>query len=252
MSLRGIEVFKEYFRSHADEYVLIGGAACDLLFDEVGSDFRATKDLDLVLIVEALTPDFGRVFWRFVEDGQYENRTKSSGEPQFYRFSNPKDTAFPLMIELFSRTGATLRNQESQLTPIHIDDEVSSLSAILLDEDYYRLLNSCKLHIDGTSVLSVEGLIPFKAKAWLDLKQRKSDGHPVDEKSIRKHKNDVCRLATLLTGNERPEMSAGVLEDMRLFMDAYASEPVDPKSLRIRGVSAQQVVDVLNAVYKKG
>ena len=29
--------------------VLIGGAACDLLFGEAGQDFRATKDLDLVL-----------------------------------------------------------------------------------------------------------------------------------------------------------------------------------------------------------
>lgn len=250
MSLRGIEVFKEYFKDHTDEYVLIGGAACDLLFDEAGGDFRATKDLDLVLLVEALTPDFGHTFWRFIEEGQYENRAKSSGEPQFYRFSNPKEAAFPLMIELFSRTGATLRNHESQLTPIHIDDEVSSLSAILLDEDYYRLLSSGKLLIDGTSVLSVEGLIPFKAKAWLDLKQRKSDGRPVDEKSIRKHKNDVCRLATLLTGNERPEMSTGVLEDMRLFLDAYTSKPVDPKSLRISGISVQQIVDILNAVYR--
>ena len=249
MGLRGIKVFKEYFKDHTDEYVLIGGAACDLLFGEAGGNFRATKDLDLVLLVEALTPDFGRVFWRFIEDGQYENRAKSSGEPQFYRFSNPTDATFPLMIELFSRTGAALRNRESQLTPIHIDDEVSSLSAILLDEDYYRLLNNCKLLVNGTSVLSVEGLIPFKAKAWLDLKQRKSDGHPVDEKSIRKHKNDVCRLATLLTGNDRPEMNTSVLEDMRRFMDAYTSDPVDPKSLRISGISAQQIVDVLNSVY---
>ena len=78
------------------------------------------------------------------------------------------------------------------------------------------------------------------------------DRYPVDEKSIRKHKNDVCRLATLLAGNERPELSAGVLEDMRIFMDAYAGEPVNPKSLRISGISAKQVLDVLNAVYGIG
>lgn len=44
-------------------------------------------------------------------------------------------------------------------------------------------------------------LIPFKAKAWLDLKERKLNGEQVDSKNIKKHKNDVCRLAQLITAN---------------------------------------------------
>ena len=56
--MRGIDKFKERFTGHDGEYVLIGGGACDLLFGEAGQDFRATKDLDLVLLVEALTPEF--------------------------------------------------------------------------------------------------------------------------------------------------------------------------------------------------
>ena len=91
--MRGIDKFKERFAGHDGEYVLIGGGACDLLFGEAGQDFRATKDLDLVLLVEALTPEFGRVFWDFVKEGGYENRQKSSGKPQFYRFSKPEDPA---------------------------------------------------------------------------------------------------------------------------------------------------------------
>ena len=76
--MRGIDKFKERFAGHDGEYVLIGGGACDLLFGEAGQDFRATKDLDLVLLVEALTPEFGQVFWDFVKEGGYENRTKST------------------------------------------------------------------------------------------------------------------------------------------------------------------------------
>ena len=87
--MRGIDKFKERFAGHDGEYVLIGGGACDLLFGEAGQDFRATKDLDLVLLVEALTPEFGQVFWDFVKEGGYENRQKSSGKPQFYRFFKP-------------------------------------------------------------------------------------------------------------------------------------------------------------------
>ena len=50
--------------------------------------------------------------------------------------------------------------------------------------------------IGGVAVLSVEGLIPFKAKAWLDLSARQAGRQAVDEKNVKKHRNDVCRLAT--------------------------------------------------------
>lgn len=199
--------------------------------------------------MEALTPEFGRVFWDFVREGGYENRQKSSRKPQFYRFSKPKDPAFPAMLELFARADINLRDGDSGLMPIHIDDEVSSLSAILLDEEYYRLLVENRASVGGIAVLSVEGLIPFKAKAWLDLSGKRAEGQAVDKKTVKKHRNDVCRLATLLAGNERPAMSEGVRADMRRFMEAYESDPVDPKTIRIKGVGAQQVVEVLKDVY---
>ena len=84
--IKGIEIFKEYFHDYKEQYVLIGGAACDLIFENVDSGFRATKDLDMVLIAEALTPEFGKRFWEFIQDGGYEHRTRSNGSPQFFRF----------------------------------------------------------------------------------------------------------------------------------------------------------------------
>ena len=134
--MRGIEIFKQRFEVHKDKYVLIGGAACDVLFSKEGVAFRGTRALDVVLLVEAIDPAFGEAFWKFIQDGQYENKVKSSGKPQFYRFGNPARDEYPLMIELFSRTDEMfLKNQQEQLMPIHIDDEVSSLSAILLNQD---------------------------------------------------------------------------------------------------------------------
>lgn len=247
--MRGIDKFREYFKGHENEYVLIGGGACDLLFGEVGQSFRATKDIDLVLLVEALTPEFGKVFWSFIGEGGYENKQKSDGKPQFYRFSKPKDSSFPAMLELFARTSIELRDVESNLAPIHIDDEVSSLSAILLDEEYYQLLIDNRTSTTDIAVLSVEGLIPFKAKAWLDLSAKRADGQGVDEKSVKKHRNDICRLATLLTGNEHPVLKDGIRADMQRFMEAYESDPVNPKALKIKGVSARQITEVLKSVY---
>lgn len=73
---------------------------------------------------------------------------------------------------------------------------------------------------------------------------RRAGGQAVDGKSVKKHRNDVCRLAMLLAGGEHPAMSKGIRADMQRFMEAYESDPVDPKALKIKGVGAQQVVEV--------
>lgn len=48
--VRGIDSFREWFRDYEDQYAIIGGTACDLLMTDGGLDFRATKDIDLVLM----------------------------------------------------------------------------------------------------------------------------------------------------------------------------------------------------------
>lgn len=248
----GLSVFKEYFKDYAEQYVLIGGAACDIIFEEQGTAFRATKDFDMVLIVEALTPEFGRRFWHFIRDGGYENRAKSTGVPQFYRFDKPKSSGFPYMIELFSRAKDTLRSEDvGPCIPLPLGDEISSLSAILLNEVYYSLLLKGKTVLSDIAVLSHTYLIPFKAKAWLDLNDRQSKGQHVDDRDIRKHKNDIIRLATLLTGTEQCELPEPVRQDVALFIDGLRSEPVDLKNLKISGVKFEDILMVLSRVYLK-
>ena len=61
----GIERFREYFAAHEDQYAIMGGAACDLLFDSAGLPFRATRDIDMVLCVEVVDVAFGTAFDAF-------------------------------------------------------------------------------------------------------------------------------------------------------------------------------------------
>ena len=196
--VKGMDKFREYFAEYADQYVLIGGAACDISFNESNMDFRATKDLDMVLIVEAQTKEFAQRFWEFIKQGQYRNRTGRDGKTQFYRFDKPQEDGFPVMIELFSRAAWELK-PESVLTPVHIDDMVSSLSAILLNDAYYDLLLKESSIINGISVLKPTGLLLFKAKAWIDLKQRAEQGELIDSRNIKKHKNDILRISSMMT-----------------------------------------------------
>lgn len=241
----GIERFREWFRGYEDHYAIIGGTACDLLMAEEGLEFRGTKDIDLVLIVEAINPEFGRRFWEFVHSAGYEHRNKSTGQPQFYRFSHPAEAGYPFMIELFARkVDAIVLPEDAVLTPLPLDEDISSLSAILLDDDYYQILRSGTVVIDGVTVLDAAYLIPFKAKAWLDLTARKANGENVDSKNIRKHKNDVFRLSALLTPGTRVEVNEAVWNDLHIFFEAMKAEQVDTKQLGL----ARKKDDILKTI----
>ena len=58
--VKGIDKFRDHFAGNEGEYVIIGGAACDLLFGAAGLPFRATKDIDMVLCVEVVDAAFAR------------------------------------------------------------------------------------------------------------------------------------------------------------------------------------------------
>lgn len=253
--VKGLDLFRDKFADFYEQYVLIGGTAAYLLLDEADLQPRATKDLDIVLCVEALEPAFGEVFWEFVQAGGYQNRRRSSDEPVFYRFDKPTDQGYPAMMELFSRELAGLKlGSDSELTPIPIGEEVASLSAILLDADYYQFLHTHKRTIAGLSLASELSLIPFKARAWLDLTKRKADGQPIDGRDIKKHRNDVFRLYQLLSPTQRITTPAIVEADLAAFLEAVENESDDQalKNLGIRGLTVREVVGTLRAVYRVG
>ena len=240
--VRGLNIFREYFAGHADQFVLIGGTAATLAMEEAGLEFRATKDLDIVLHIEALRPSFGEAFWSFVEAGGYEIRQASdTGKPVFYRFQKPADERFPAMLELFCRApeGITLA-EGSHLTPIPIDEAAASLSAILLDDAYYEFILTGRKEIDGLPWVGEDRLIPLKASAWLDLGDRQAKGVQVDSKNIRKHANDVLRLSQLLAPDTRIAVAPRIAEDLARFLGGIeADRSIDPKAIKINSTVAE-------------
>lgn len=246
--VKGLDTFRKYFEKYEEQYVLIGGAACDIVFESNDTVFRATRDLDMVLIVEALTPKFGEKFWDFIQDGKYRNKATNGEKPQFYRFDKPEDDSFPKMVELFCRSDFELREMTG-ITPIHIDDTVSSLSAILLNDDYYKVLLAGKVIADGLSVLRPEYLILFKAKAYLDLKQRKENGEKIDSDDIKKHKKDILRIAAELMLEGVTVLPETVKTDIDSFIESLEQEPFDANSLKNYGLSNQDVIDTLSRIF---
>ena len=217
--VNGTRIFREHFSNFKDQYTVIGGFACDLLMNDAGLDFRRTVDIDMVLTVEALTADFAKFFWLFIEAGGYRARQRSNGKPEFYRFIDPTNPVYPKMIELFSRPQSNVVLQpDTHLMPLHIDDEVSSLSAILLGDDYYRFLLDGRTVTDGISILDAEHIIPLKMKAWLDLKSKKAEGIHVNSRDIKKHRLDVFRLFQLVRDGQKITVPKSVGEDITQFI----------------------------------
>lgn len=220
--VRGLAIFQDWFKGFESQYVLIGGTAASITMTEAGLPFRGTKDLDIVLHVEVLTPAFGQKFWEFVQAGGYQ---KKEGEreqtPCLYRFQKPLDDEFPHMLELFSRVPDGLNFvPPGHLTPIPMDEQISSLSAILLDDEYYQFVLSGRNNKHGMpSWVGEDRLIPLKAVAWMEMSERVRQGEAIDSKKINKHLVDIVQLSTLLQPGQLIELTEKLKADLQAFVE---------------------------------
>ena len=248
--IKGIELFREHFAGLDDQYILIGGAACDILLSQTPFPFRATHDLDIVLCVEALTASFGKRFWEFIKLGGYQMQEKSDGTRKLYRFRNPSATGYPEMIELFARRPNVFGDTELQgLTPIPLPDDVSSLSAILLDDDYYSMMLANKVMQDGVSLLTPAALIILKAKAWMDLSDRRERGEHVDSRDVKKHRNDIFRLTAMISPDAKIELPRVMMDEMAEFLRRLSIVPNDLSQLGIRR-KPDEIIQILTGLLR--
>ncbi len=232
--VKGLASFQAWFKDFESHYVLIGGTAARITVNEAGGDFRSTRDLDIVLHVEALTPAFARRFWEFVQAGGYARKEGNTcGKPCVYRFQKPADPDFPSMLELFSRVPDRVAFvPPGHLTPIPLDEQISSLSAILLDDDYYHFVLSGRRNKHGLpSWVGEDRLVPLKALAWMEMSERARRGDSIDSRKIGKHLADVVALSGLLPQGQAIASPPRIQADIGRFLllaqgDAGALPPI--------------------------
>jgi hypothetical protein len=250
----GLNKFKEYFKLYPNNYVIIGGTACDIIIGEAGFKPRATKDIDIILVVEALNTDFVKQFWKFIYDGNYERKEKNADERKYYRFMKPENKEFPYQIELFSRNPDLIGLDElSHLTPIPVEDDLSSLSAILLSDDYYSFVIGHSKVENSVHMANSESLICLKAIAYIEMTERRNAGERIDERDIRKHKADVFRLAVTLAGSDVFELPETIKSDLQSFVDTTAHDlPGNEifKQMGLQGIEVSKVFNQLKTSFK--
>jgi hypothetical protein len=250
----GLDLFKKYFEQYPDNYIIIGGTACDIIIGEAGFIPRATKDIDIILIVEALSAEFVQQFWQFIKDGEYGDKEKSTDQRQYYRFKRPRYADYPFQIELFSRTpDIIVLPPDSHLTPIPVDENLSSLSAILLNDEYYNYIIEHSQFEDGLHRANIEALICLKVIAFLEIKERIDNGSKEDSKQLKKHKADIFRLGVFLTPITEFILPLAIQKNMNQFVEAIKSEIPDKaiyKEMGLANIDTNRVYEQLKKSFR--
>ena len=78
---------------------------------------------------------------------------------------------------------------------------------------------------------------------------RSTAGERVNRKDIRKHRNDVFRLAQLLPRESIVEVPDPIRDDLRRFLDlARSDETLDPKAFNVP-FTKNEATNLLSSVY---
>lgn len=243
----GLSHFQEFCKDLDEHYVVVGGFATIMLLDsQLEGHGKATYDIDLVLLTTSSNEISERIK-QYVTEGKYDIQKGKKDQYQYYRFVNPKIQNFAKEIELFASNENDLELDEGQrIIPIDPEEGLYSLSAIMLDHEYFEMI---KRNVDNTigvaPCTNTQATIMLKMSAFYDLQER-------GDKKWKKHRRDILKLTLLLTGEERIEMIGRMNKDFESFI-THLEEEVDSKTLKSivdkLPVEKESVIDVLNKVF---
>lgn len=268
----GIKHFAEHFSEFSKQYVLIGGAACHVWYADEEPIFRATHDMDIVLVLEHLDDHFVHAFKQYLQENGYQQWERhhinqaDSPKKVMYRFIKPANSHAPAQLELLSRKGniASL-DAECQLAPVKTGDIYTGLSCIVLDDAYYHFLVSQARDKEKLSILSIPALILLKIKAYLNLREQYNPGKPHGsdggKRNIRKHRNDVFFMLFSLEGDVTCALSDALKSDVQLFIDFIVANEEDWHGVlahlkhqygeaSIQGISRTHILTRLKEVFQ--
>lgn len=251
--VEGLDRFRAELGSYSENYIVIGGTACNVVLEKAGTEPRVTHDIDMIVVVEHLTTEFISAFWSFIHQGGYtiEKRQRKDGEPVYalYRFRKPNEAGYPSQIELLARHSDALGEpKEVRIEPILLEDYQYSLSAIVLDDDLYRFVVNNSQMVNGIRVASLESLISLKTRAYLNLLKEREAGNQVNSDDIKKHRRDVFMLAAARTETEPVAVPVSILETVRDFCRQMNNEESISAIMNALRIDREQIEVYLNAL----
>ncbi|MBQ7187987.1 MAG: hypothetical protein IJR99_01080 [Kiritimatiellae bacterium] len=223
--VRQLDRFLEFFRDWKSSFAVIGGCACSQWFSESAVRFRSTQDIDMVLLLKAKESGFFARFWEYIRKGRYELIRRAHDDSTIlFRFERPgAGEEFPKRIELLTGIPDLEIPVDVRIVHLTTTDGQYSLSAILLQAEYYNLVASGgTVTKNGMPTVRPDVLAILKAKAHLNLLAEKRAGRFVSEHDLTKHRNDVFQLAYLFRDRYEQELPQPIRNDMAEFLSLHS------------------------------
>jgi hypothetical protein len=138
-------------------------------------------------------------------------------------------------------------------TPIPVEDGLASLSAILMDDDYYQFTIKNSDLINGLHIATTGALIALKTKAYLDLTERKANGANIDTLKINKHRNDVVRLLSIVSGDYQIDAPKSIKESLKQYISLLKEQDPEMKDILndagLVGIKHAELLDQINVIF---
>ena len=208
--MEGLEKFREAFEAYLDNYVIIGGTACDITMTGTTVRPRATHDIDMIVVVRRRQPTLQSISGNLYEKVVIVQRNASRKKVKL------QSTNFiVLSTEMLWHPDILGEPKGLIVEPLPVDEETSSLRAIIMDDDCYHFTIQHSKLTNGLRHADSAALIALKARAYLNLLQDKANGKHVNSKDIKKHRSDVLKNVVIMEDNEiiAPESIVACIRD---------------------------------------
>lgn len=257
--MEGENFLTEYMQQYGDDYILIGGNACVLNFENIGANFRATVDLDIVLITESTNDQFYEHLWEYILEHGYEGKVYrgSNAGGSAYRFIQPEDNRapnVPAQIELFSRKpdyfDAVLAKKRPHITPIRTGQGISNFSAILLDDDVYEFIRSSRTILKDISTVNLECLFGLKSVAWHSNQILFEENKIKDKNTVLKHPQDMIRIANVIEDPKITFFPVQIFDSLQHSKECLSSQDIRAE-LQATPPSIDITIDYIDAFVRK-
>lgn len=258
--MEGSEFLTGYMRDYTEEYILIGGNACALNFRNIEANFRATVDLDIVLITESTNDAFYAHFWEYIRAHGYEGKVfrGSNTGGCSYRFTLPeekREPELPVQIELFSRKPEYFDSKFSEpgrehITLLEAGDKISNLSAILLDDEVYDFIRASKITLENISTVNLECLFGLKSVAWHSNQKLFAENKITDINTVLKHPQDMISIVNVMDEPQETEFPPQIYQSISVSRKEFSEGEIRTK-IQSEGTAIETTVRYIDEFVRE-
>jgi hypothetical protein len=121
-----------------------------------------------------------------------------------------------------------------------------------MNDDYYNYMRQNCVNENGLQLANLDALICLKAKAFLEISARIEQGGKEDAKHLKKHKNDVFKLAAMLPAESKYELPVSIEQHLTEFLQKSENQLPEKQifiDMGLPTLSAERIIEQLKKSF---